>query len=58
MRESRKNMEKVRMYDVCVVKLGDHKLLRVLCVCVYFFFLNTYYIYIYIVSSVKKVVEK
>ena len=49
-------MEKVHMY-VCVVKLGDHKLFKGF-VCVYFFFLNTHYIYIYIVSSVKKVVEK
>ena len=29
-------MEKVRMYDVCVVKLGDHKLFKGF-VCVYIF---------------------
>jgi len=30
-------MEKVRMYDVCVVKLGDHKLFKgFVRVCVFF----------------------
>lgn len=54
MRERGKNMEKVHMY-VWVVKLGDHKRFKGF-LCVYFFFLNTYCIYI--VASVRKAVGK